>query len=120
MRKIAVCRGIDRARGGLFRSCLERARAVDTWQIEIDAQYDTHGGHVTAYRNGTAVYDATAGVCDSAAVGCWWNFGPYMFYWQTTEEPPGYNSAGVSVDFNGMTLTTPSGGGGTLSRKRHT
>lgn len=92
---------------------------VDNWQIEIDAQYDTHGGHVTAYRNGTPVYDATAGVCDSAALGCWWNFGPYMFYWKTTEEPSSYNAAGVTVNVNGMTWTTPTNSGN-LSRQRKT
>jgi hypothetical protein len=93
---------------------------IDNWQIEIDAEYDTHGGHVTAYRNGSPVYDTTAGICDSAAVGCWWNFGPYMFYWETTEEPSGFNNAGVTVKVKGMTLTTPAGGGQTLSRKRNT
>jgi hypothetical protein len=94
---------------------------VDNWQIEIDAQYDTHGGHVTVVRNGTQVYDnGAAGICDSAAVGCWWNFGPYFFYWQDTYERTTYNSAGVTVNVNGMVLTTPASGGGQLSHKRHT
>ncbi|MDB5071843.1 MAG: hypothetical protein JWM87_2954 [Candidatus Eremiobacteraeota bacterium] len=92
---------------------------VDNWQIDIDAQYDTHGGHVTAVRNGTQVYDnSAAGICDSAAVGCWWNFGPYMFYWETSYEPSNWNSAGSTVQVNGMVLTTPTSGGG-LSRKRN-
>jgi hypothetical protein len=94
---------------------------VDNWQIDIDAQYDTHGGHVTVVRNGTQVYDnGAAGICDSAAVGCWWNFGPYMFYWQTTYEPSNWNNAGATVNVNGMVLTTPAGGGGGLSHTRKT
>ncbi len=97
---------------------------VDNWQIDIDAQKDDsqmdgNGGHVTARRNGTVVYDAAAATCDSTtANGCWWNFGPYMFYWQTTEEPQTYNSAGVTVNMNGLTWTTPASGGGGLSRNR--
>jgi hypothetical protein len=99
---------------------------VDNWQIDIDAQKDDaqmdgNGGHVTARRNGTVVYDAAAATCDSTtANGCWWNFGPYMFYWATTEEPQSYNSAGVTVNMNGMTWTTPVSGGGGLSRARKT
>ncbi|HEY0396006.1 MAG TPA: tectonin domain-containing protein [Candidatus Elarobacter sp.] len=80
---------------------------VDNWQIDIDAQYDTHGGHVTVRRDGAVVYDAVAGVCDNTAVGCWWNFGPYMYFWQTTEKPSGFNEAGVTINVNNMTLTTP-------------
>jgi hypothetical protein len=79
---------------------------VDTWKIDIAAQLDGRsGGSVVVQRNGTVVYSAAAGVCDSHAYhGCWWNFGPYMYYWPNSNEPPGWNDAGITVQFKGMTL----------------
>ena len=79
---------------------------VDSWQIDITAQLDGHsGGSVAVKRNGTVVYNAPSGDCDSTATnGCWWNFGPYMFYWENSGEPPGWNNAGVNVQVNNMTL----------------
>jgi hypothetical protein len=78
---------------------------VDNWQIDTIAQIQGQsGGTVTVRRNGTVVYNAASHVCDSSTTECWWNFGPYMFYWQTTEEPPGWNSAGVTIQVNKMTL----------------
>jgi hypothetical protein len=55
------------------------------------------------------VYNTNGPACDntSGTVGqCWWNFGPYMFYWENSEEPPGWNNAGVTVEINNMTLMT--------------
>lgn len=90
----------------------------DDWQIDITAQLDGHsGGSVVVQRNGQEVYNAPSGVCDSAAVGCWWNFGPYMYYWPNTGEPPNWNNAGVTVQFSDMTFTTPNGAQ-PLSRRR--
>jgi hypothetical protein len=69
-------------------------------------------------RNGVTVYNNQSDhMCDNSTPNCWWNFGPYTFYYQTSEEPSGWNNNGVTVQVNDMTLTTPNGGG-TLSRKR--
>jgi hypothetical protein len=78
---------------------------VDDWQIDITAQIQPRsGGSVVVRRNGKIVYDAPSHVCDGSKPECWWNFGAYMFYWENTEEPPGWNHAGVTIQVNGMTL----------------
>jgi hypothetical protein len=78
---------------------------IDNWQIDITAQIQYHpGGSVVVRRNGAVVYDAPSHVCDGSWPECWWNFGPYMFYWENSEEPPGWNDAGVTVQVNNMTL----------------
>lgn len=78
---------------------------ADNWQIDITAQIQHHaGGSVVVRRNGAVVYDAPSHVCDGSWPECWWNFGPYMFYWESSEEPPGWNDAGVTVQINDMTL----------------
>jgi hypothetical protein len=79
---------------------------VDNWQFDITAQIQGQsGGSIVARRNGTIVYNAATHICDSSTTQCFWNFGPYFFYWQNSEEPPGWNNAGVTVKFNNMTLT---------------
>jgi hypothetical protein len=79
---------------------------VDNWQIDITAQLvGQPRGRVMVQRNGSVVYNNDTGVCDADAThGCWWNFGPYMELWENTEEPAGWNNAGVTVQFNNMTL----------------
>lgn len=78
---------------------------VDTWQIDITAQIQGRsGGSVVVYRNGSEVYNAPNHICDSSTTQCFWNFGPYMFFWPNTEAAPGWNDAGVNVQFRNMTL----------------
>ena len=78
---------------------------VDNWQIDITAQIQgQNGGSVAVRRNGTVVYNAASHVCDSSTTECFWNFGPYMFYFGSSEEPPTWNNAGVTVQVNNMTL----------------
>ena len=92
---------------------------VDTWQIDITAAYRDHGnGSVVVQRNGAVVYNNQSGhICDNSTSQCFWNFGPYPFYWESSDEPSGFNNLGITVQYNDMTLTTPNGGGG-LSRQR--
>lgn len=78
---------------------------VDTWQIDIVAQIQGQsGGSVVVRRNGNVVYNAPSHVCDDSNPQCFWNFGAYVFYWENSEEPPGWNSNGVSITFNNMRL----------------
>jgi hypothetical protein len=78
---------------------------VDTWQFDITAQNQPNsGGSIVVRRNGTVVYDQPHHVCDTLTPHCFWNFGPYMFFWPHTQEPSGWNNAGVTVKFNNMTL----------------
>jgi hypothetical protein len=80
---------------------------VDNWQFDITAQVQpTSGGSVVVQRNGTVVYNAPSHTCDNSTTQCFWNFGPYTFFWPNTEEPPGWNNAGVTVQFNNMKLVT--------------
>jgi hypothetical protein len=95
---------------------------VDNWQIDITAQIQGQsGGSVVVQRNGAVVYSGANHVCDDTSPKCFWNFGPYAFYWPNSEEPTGWNNAGITVRFNDMTLVqkTP-GGGGELSKRRST
>ncbi len=78
---------------------------VDNWQIDIVAQIQgQNGGSIVVRRNGTVVYNAPTHVCNASTPECFWNFGPYAFYFADTEEPPGWNNAGVTVQMNNMTL----------------
>jgi hypothetical protein len=80
---------------------------VDSWLISMTpALQGQSGGSIIVNRNGTQVYNSAAPACDSSTTQCFWNFGPYVFYWENTEEPSGWNNAGVTVDVNGMTLTS--------------
>jgi hypothetical protein len=82
----------------------------DSWQIDITAQVQPtspgsdNGGSVVVRRNGVIVYNLHNHVCDATRPQCWWNFGAYMEMWENTEEPPGWNSAGVTIQVNNMTL----------------
>lgn len=78
---------------------------IDNWQIDVTAQIQGRsGGSIVVRRNGSVVYNTPNHVCDSSTTDCFWNFGPYMFYWENSEEPSGWNNAGVTVKFNNMTL----------------
>lgn len=78
---------------------------VDNWQIDITAQIQPQsGGSVVVQRNGSVVYNAPSHICDASIPNCFWNFGAYTFYYHTTEEPPGWNNAGITVQFNNMKL----------------
>ncbi len=78
---------------------------VDNWQIDITAQLQGQtGGSIVTRRNGTVVYNAPTSVCDNSTTSCFWNFGPYLFYWEDTQMPASESSAGVTVQINGMTL----------------
>ncbi len=80
---------------------------VDNWQFDITAQIQgTSGGSIVVQRNGTVVYNAPTSVCDKSGLSpqCWWNFGAYFFYFESSEEPPGWNNAGVTVQVNNMKL----------------
>jgi hypothetical protein len=80
---------------------------VDNWQFDITAQVQpTSGGSIVVQRNGTVVYNAASHTCDNSTTQCFWNFGPYTFFWPNTEEPPGWNNAGITVQFNNMKLVT--------------
>jgi hypothetical protein len=105
---------------GAYNSEIISDGETDDWQIDIDAQYTGQGGHVTVVRNGNQVYDNGSGVCLASTVndGCWWNFGPYFYFWKDTQKPSTENPAGITVKVKGMALTTPVSGGQTLSRKR--
>jgi hypothetical protein len=79
---------------------------VDNWQIDITAETQGQGspGSVVVQRNGSVVYNAASHTCDSSTTQCWWNFGAYTFYYESSEEPPGWNNAGITVQFNNMKL----------------
>ncbi|MDB5072558.1 MAG: cell surface protein [Candidatus Eremiobacteraeota bacterium] len=78
---------------------------VDNWQIDITAQIQGQsGGYIVVQRNGSVVYNAASHICDNSTSDCFWNFGAYTFYYETTEEPPGWNNAGITVQFNNMKL----------------
>jgi Tectonin domain len=78
---------------------------ADNWRIDVTAQIGGQsGGSVVVRRNGVIVYNQPSHVCDSYTPKCWWNFGPYMFYWDNSEEPPGWNNNGVTVQFKNMRL----------------
>ncbi|HZO94208.1 MAG TPA: LamG domain-containing protein [Candidatus Baltobacteraceae bacterium] len=81
---------------------------VDNWQIKITPEIQgTAGGSVAVWRNGTLVYNKPNHVCDGSTTECFWNFGAYTYYYNSSQEPSGWNSAGITVKFNDMTLTTP-------------
>ncbi len=81
---------------------------ADNWQINITAETQgSSGGSIVVWRNGILVYDKPNHVCDNSTQYCWWNFGPYTFYYNSSEEPPGWNNAGITVQYNDMTLTSP-------------
>ncbi len=78
---------------------------VDNWQFDITAQIQGQsGGYITVHRNGTIVYSAPSSICKAGQSSCWWNFGPYLYNWDTSNMPPTENSAGIAVQMNGMTL----------------
>jgi hypothetical protein len=78
---------------------------VDGWQIEMTpALLGKGGGSIVVYRNGSKVYQAHGPACDASTPDCWWNFGPYMFHFKGTEEPSGWNDAGITVEINNMKL----------------
>ncbi len=80
---------------------------VDNWQVDIVAQIQGQsGGSIVVQRNGSVVYNAASHVCDNSTTQCFWNFGAYTFYYHTSEEPPGWNNAGITVQFNNMKLMT--------------
>lgn len=78
---------------------------VDNWQMDVTAQIQGRsGGSIVLRRNGVVVYNYPGHICDSSTTDCFWNFGPYMYYWENSEEPSGWNNNGVTVNFNNMTL----------------
>ena len=82
---------------------------VDNWQFDITAQMrGSTGGSIVVQRNGSVVYNAPTSVCEFDDGGlspqCWWDFGAYFYYFNSSEEPPGWNNAGVTVQVNNMKL----------------
>jgi hypothetical protein len=78
---------------------------VDQWEIDMTPTVlGQSGGSIVVYRNGAQVYSTKGAACDASTTNCFWNFGPYMFFWATTEKPSGWNDAGVKVEVDDMTL----------------
>jgi hypothetical protein len=81
---------------------------VDNWKFNITpVQLGQTGGLLKVYRNGAQVYSTNGAACGNdvpSSNGCFWNFGPYMFFWKNTSEPSGWSAAGITVNINGMTL----------------
>ena len=78
---------------------------VDDWEIDaVPVQIGSSGGSWTVYRNGVQVYHTNGEACDTSSPQCFWNFGNYPYLWENTEEPPGWNNAGTTLQINNMTL----------------
>lgn len=79
----------------------------DKWQIDIVPQLRSHsggpnGGYIQVHRNGNIVFDHAASICWDGEPNCWWNFGPYMYHWDSP--PTYYDSRGITVEFKNTTL----------------
>ncbi len=80
---------------------------VDNWQIDVvTAIQGQPGGSVVVHRNGTLIYQGGKSTCPSTTspAACWWDFGAYPYYWGTSEEPPGFNPAGLTIQVNHLKL----------------
>ena len=78
---------------------------VDNWEIDaVPVQIGSPGGSWIVYRNGVQVYNTKGEACDTSTSQCFWNFGNYPNLWENTEEPPGWNDAGTTLQINNMTL----------------
>jgi hypothetical protein len=78
---------------------------ADDWTIDVVARIQGQpNGSIVVRRNGRTVYARPTHVCDASTPECFWNFGPYMFFWPHSEPPPGWNGAGIAVTFEDMTL----------------
>lgn len=81
--------------------------ADDTWQIDVVPQLrlnsgGPNGGYIQVHRNGNIVFDNAASFCWDGESQCWWNFGPYMYHWNSP--PTYYDPAGITVEFKNTTL----------------
>jgi hypothetical protein len=78
---------------------------VDNWEIDaVPVQIGHGGGSWVVYRNGVQVYNTNGEACNTSSPQCFWNFGNYPYLWENTEEPPGWNDAGTTIQINDMTL----------------
>ena len=80
----------------------------DDWKIVVLVSQGPNG-HVTLYRNGEQVADATGPTYKNSGLatgGPWWNFGPYKWRWQLPSAG-GSTTNRVNATFTGMTLTAP-------------
>jgi len=70
----------------------------------VPVQIGHGGGSWIVYRNGIQVYNTNGAACNASSPNCFWNFGNYPNLWENTEEPPGWNDAGTTIQINDMTL----------------